>query len=62
MTGPYDSIIGDDKNIILEALTTQMPKRFEVAEPREVALCGALITVNPTDGRAEAIRRVRIEL
>ncbi|CAN5458314.1 TIGR00282 family metallophosphoesterase [soil metagenome] len=59
MTGPYDSVIGDDKEIILESILTQMPKRFEVAEAREVMLCGVLVTVDPQTGEAKSIRRIR---
>jgi metallophosphoesterase (TIGR00282 family) len=62
MTGPYDSVIGDDKEIILDALMTQMPKRFEVAPAREVALCAVLIDVEIESGRARSIRRIRREL
>ena len=62
MTGPYDSVIGDNKEIILEAILTQMPKRFEVAEAREVALCGVLIGADAQTGEAFGIKRVRAEL
>lgn len=62
MTGPYDSVIGMDKGIILEAMRTQRPKRHEVAPAREVSLCAVLITANPDTGRATAIRRLRVDL
>ncbi|MCC5874641.1 MAG: TIGR00282 family metallophosphoesterase [Candidatus Sumerlaeia bacterium] len=62
MTGPYDSIIGDSKESILEALLTQRPKRFEVAEAREVSLNGVLISVDTNNGAATSIRRIRREL
>lgn len=59
MTGPYDSVIGDDKDVIIQALRTMMPTRFEVAPPREVRLCGVLVTADPLSGRATHIRRIR---
>ena len=31
MTGPYQSVIGIEKDIIIEKLITQRPVRFEVA-------------------------------
>lgn len=62
MTGPYDSVIGDDKHIILEALMTQRPKRFEVAPAREVFLSAVLIQANPATGEATSIARVRVPL
>lgn len=62
MTGPYDSIIGDDKEGILWAMRTLLPKRFEVAEAREVAVCGAFIRTDNETGRATHIERVREEV
>lgn len=62
MTGPYDSIIGADKEIILSALLTQRPKRFEAAEAREVSLNAVLMAVSPENGEALSIRRIRREL
>lgn len=61
MTGPYDSVIGDDKEIILEALMTQRPKRFEVAPPNEVSLNAVLIRTDPETGEATAIQRIKVE-
>lgn len=62
MTGPYDSVIGDDKDVILEAIMTQRPRRFEVAAPNEVFLCGALVTASMETGVAERIERIRVPL
>jgi metallophosphoesterase (TIGR00282 family) len=58
MTGPYDSVIGIDKEIALRRFTSGMPIRFTVAkaDPR---LCGAFIEVDPATGRATAIERVQ---
>jgi hypothetical protein len=57
MTGPYDSVIGVEKEIILERFTTGMPRRFETAklDPRFAA---AVIRVDPATGRALAIERM----
>ncbi|MCC6548255.1 TIGR00282 family metallophosphoesterase [Candidatus Sumerlaeota bacterium] len=60
MTGPYDSVIGDDKEIILDAILTQRPRRFEVAPPNEVFLCGVVVTASMETGLAEKIERLRI--
>ncbi len=58
MTGPHDSVIGVDKEIILNRFLTQMPVRFEVAEG-DVRIEGVLIDADD-DGRATAIRRICI--
>ena len=57
MTGPYDSIIGVEKDAVLHRFLTGMPSRFETAkgDPRFAA---AVITVDPQTGRASAIDRL----
>ena len=57
MTGPYDSVIGVEKEIVVQRFTTGMPSRFETAkgDPRFAA---AVIDVDETTGRARAIERM----
>ena len=58
MTGPIDSVIGVDKDLILQRFLTQMPVRFETAKG-PAALHGVVITVDPETGRASDIVRIR---
>jgi calcineurin-like phosphoesterase len=57
MTGPYDSVIGVEKETILERFLTGMPRRFQTAkgDPRFAA---AVIDVDPETGLALAIERM----
>jgi metallophosphoesterase (TIGR00282 family) len=57
MTGPYDSVIGVEKETILARFVTGMPGRFETAkgDPRFAAV---LVTADPESGRATAIDRM----
>jgi 2',3'-cyclic-nucleotide 2'-phosphodiesterase len=57
MTGPYDSVIGIEKEAVIQKFMNQIPTRFEVAK-NGVRLCGVLIDVDPQTGRARAIERV----
>ncbi len=57
MCGPYPSVIGMDRDIILRKFRTSMPTRFEVASHPGV-ICGVLINVNRNTGRAESIVRI----
>ncbi len=59
MTGPYDSVIGVEKDTILQRFLTQMPARFEPAQGN-VRLCAALIECDPQTGRAYQIERVSV--
>ncbi len=58
MTGPYDSVIGQNKEKIIKRFLTSMPTRFEVAK-NDVMICGALITVDEKTGKATKIKRVQ---
>jgi len=59
MTGPHDSVIGVDKQIILNRFLHQMPVKFEVASGG-VLIEGVIIDAD-SDGRARAIERLRLE-
>jgi len=57
MTGPYDSIIGVEKDAVLHRFLTGMPSRFETAkgDPRFAA---AVVDVDERTGRARSIDRM----
>jgi 2',3'-cyclic-nucleotide 2'-phosphodiesterase len=59
MTGPYDSVIGVQKEQILARFLTNMPGRFEAAT-NDVRLCATLIDCDPATGRATAIQRIML--
>jgi metallophosphoesterase (TIGR00282 family) len=57
MTGPYEGVIGVNKDIIIQKFLTNMPARFEPAFG-DVRLAGALIDCDADTGRATAIERI----
>lgn len=57
MTGSRDSVIGIRKEIAIDKFVTQMPARFEVAK-KDPVLCGVLIDVDDSTGKARHIERV----
>jgi metallophosphoesterase (TIGR00282 family) len=59
MTGPYDSVIGVEKKMIVQRFLTQLPMRFEAAKGG-LELHGAIVTVDESTGRATAIRALAI--
>jgi len=61
MTGPYDSVIGVRKDIILKTFLQQIPTRHELGSG-DLRFCGAIIDADPDSGRASSIERVRIDL
>lgn len=60
MTGPHDGILGRRYDRVLSATLSFVPTHFDVAtgDPR---LNGALVTIDPTTGRALSIQRVGID-
>ena len=62
MTGPHDSVIGMEKQGILEHfLDTTMPTRFVVAEG-DVQMNSVLIEADESTGRARSIERLNFRL
>jgi hypothetical protein len=57
MTGPYDSVIGVEKEPIIRRFLTAMPSRFETAkgDPR---LAAVVVDVDPATGKARGIDRM----
>ena len=53
MTGPYDSVIGSDKNLALRRFLTAMPIRLDSAKSG-AELHAAIVTVDPKTGHATA--------
>ncbi len=58
MTGPYDSVIGQTKERIIERYLTGLPNKFEVASGKAM-LCGVVLDVDEATGRARSIVRVQ---
>ena len=59
MSGPYDSVIGVERELVLNRFLTGMPAKFEAAKGNP-KLCAALITCDGLTGRASAIRRIML--
>jgi len=59
MSGPYDSVIGVEKDLVLRRFLTGMPGKFEAAKGNP-KLCAALIECDAATGRAIAIRRLML--
>jgi metallophosphoesterase (TIGR00282 family) len=57
MTGPYDSVIGVEKAVVIQRFLTAMPNRFETAkgDPRFAA---AVVDADEQTGRARGIDRM----
>ncbi|MCX7911758.1 MAG: TIGR00282 family metallophosphoesterase [Dehalococcoidales bacterium] len=61
MTGPDDSVIGDDADSVIQRFLTMMPHHLSVGRGKPV-LNAILVEVDRTSGRASRIQRIYREL
>lgn len=61
MTGPHLSIIGMDKEKVIQKFLTRLPMRYDVAK-EDVRLQGVIVEVDEQSGKAIAIHRVNESL
>ena len=60
MTGPYDGIIGVDRNIILKKFKTYMPQRFEPATGM-AQINAVILDIDDESGKANKIERINMK-
>jgi len=61
MTGPTDSIIGDDADAVIQRFLTQMPHHLSVGKGKPV-LNAVIVQVDPSSGKATGIERIQREM
>lgn len=60
MTGPYDGILGVEKEAVLKRFITSLPVRFEVPKAGRSQLSATIIEVDKKTGIAKKINRILI--
>ena len=61
MTGPFDSVIGINKEAIIERFLTQMPNKFELAK-NDIRMQGVIVDIDSESGKANSIDRISVKL
>jgi 2',3'-cyclic-nucleotide 2'-phosphodiesterase len=59
MCGPSDSVIGIEKDAVINGFKSQLPRKFEVARGN-VLLQGIILDVDASTGQAQTIRRLQV--
>jgi calcineurin-like phosphoesterase len=59
MSGPYDSVIGVERDLVLKKFLTGMPSKFEAAKGNP-KMCAALVACDPATGHALRIQRIML--
>lgn len=61
MTGPFDSVIGIRKEVIIERFLTQMPNKFDLAKD-DLRIQGVVMDIDVESGKANSIDRISVKL
>ncbi|WP_420239041.1 TIGR00282 family metallophosphoesterase [Telmatobacter bradus] len=59
MSGPYDSVIGVEKDLVLHRFLTGLPGKFEAAKGNP-KMCATLVSCDPATGHAYHIQRIML--
>ncbi len=59
MCGPLDSVIGMERENVIEGFLSQLPRQFEVAK-ENVALQGVVVDIDQETGKAREMRRLKV--
>ncbi|GJQ58796.1 MAG: TIGR00282 family metallophosphoesterase [Candidatus Scalindua sp. AMX11] len=59
MTGPHESVIGRRVDCVLQSIVTQVPVRYDIAD-KGVRVEGVVLVINTVTGKAEKIKRIKI--
>ncbi len=57
MTGPFDSIIGVQKESVMDRFLSGIPNRFDVAK-RDIRLQGVVLDIDEKTGKSRSIQRI----
>jgi 2',3'-cyclic-nucleotide 2'-phosphodiesterase len=59
MCGPFDSVIGMERETVIQGFLSQLPRPFEVAN-ENVVLQGVVADIDEKSGKAREIQRIRV--
>jgi metallophosphoesterase (TIGR00282 family) len=58
MTGPTEGVIGMESSAVLDRFLTGLSERFSVQKSGPKQFCGAVVTIDPSSGKANEIKRI----
>ena len=59
MTGPYDSVIGVEAQLVITRFVRGLPLRYQTAT-KDARLCGVVVEIDDRSGKAVSIQRVEV--
>jgi 2',3'-cyclic-nucleotide 2'-phosphodiesterase len=60
MTGPYESVIGVESQLVITRFVRGLPLRYQTAT-KDARLCGVVVEIDEGDGKALSIERIDVK-
>lgn len=60
MTGPYNGILGVERDAVINRFKTSLPVRFEVVKDEQTQLNGFVVTIDDKTGKSTKVERILI--
>ncbi|WP_042223705.1 TIGR00282 family metallophosphoesterase [Oceanobacillus manasiensis] len=60
MTGPYDGILGVNREAVIKRFLTSMPVRFEITKEGRTQLNGLVVSIDKNSGKSTNVERIII--
>ena len=60
MTGPYDSVIGVESQLVITRFVRGLPIRYQTAT-RDARMCGVVVDIDDRTGKALGIHRIEVK-
>lgn len=60
MTGSYNSMLGMQKEAVIQGFLTQMPAKFSVSHEKPFIMSGVMVDIDTLTGKATAIERIQV--
>lgn len=60
MTGPYEGILGVERDAVIKRFLTNLPVRFEVTKEGSTQLNGFIVTIDDKTGKSQKVERILI--
>jgi metallophosphoesterase (TIGR00282 family) len=58
MVGPKDSVLGCEKNVVIDQMLTQVPFKYKLSDDNNVLINAVVIKINNENGKAKKIERI----
>lgn len=58
MVGPYDSVLGCERDIVIEQMLTQIPFKYKLSDDNNILINAVVLEIDNENGKAKKINRI----